>query len=73
MTITMNMTDQEFESLQMKIKAYDNLVAAAKNLVKDSIDQDDEYTYQHLLDCYTFLCWLQNEEIDNIIGQFGVN
>lgn len=60
------MTMEEYNTLKTKAENYNDLVLAARSLLKHST--------QHLRnnDCWSYVNWLSREDVEAIVGQFGV-
>lgn len=64
MTVTMTMA--EYENLKQKAEDYEDLTLIAQSLLQKS----NAHTVKN--DCYNFVRWLENGDIDAMVGQFGI-
>ena len=64
MMITMTM--EEYNTLKTKAENYNDLVLAARSLLKHST----QYSVKN--DCWSYVSWLSREDVETIVGQFGV-
>lgn len=65
MTVTMTM--EEYLDMKAKAENYDDLFSSAQNVIANC------KKFPHNNDCYNYVRWLSEGDVDCIVGQYGAS